>query len=61
MGAVAAVLFLGVMGASPTVLGLLNSSFAFSAVLAAPFVPWLISRYGYRFHAIRVRRRGTDR
>jgi MFS family permease len=41
------VLLLGVIAASPAEMGLVNSSFAITAVLVAPFIPWIVKRSGY--------------
>lgn len=41
------VLMLGVIAASPAEMGLVNSGFAITAVLVAPFIPWLVKRAGY--------------
>lgn len=41
------VLMLGVIAASPAAMGLVNSSFAITAVLVAPFIPWIVKRSGY--------------
>lgn len=41
------VLMLGVILASPSQMGLVNSSFAVTAVLVAPFIPAVVRKHGY--------------
>lgn len=41
------VLMLGVIAAGPAAMGLVNSGFALTAVMVAPFIPWIVRRGGY--------------
>ncbi|MGI8415373.1 MAG: MFS transporter [Nakamurella sp.] len=42
-------LMLGVIGVSPAYMGVVNSSFAVTAIVAGLAVPWVVRRYGYRW------------